>query len=221
MGETKGKVALLGGSGLAGRALIKEALYQGYTLRALAREKTDIPVVHSRLEVIEGSAADGESIAELLKGCSAVISTLGPSDKGKKHRDSYICSTATGHLIEHMSAAAITRYIFLSSASLVIPGDKRTNLFGLLTKYVGPLMLRDVVRDKKREYRLVAASDLNWTMVRCSSIREGDFQQSVQAHINKVPGGRVRTAELARFLVELLADTRFEKQSVFVASSGK
>lgn len=218
MASETGKLAILGGSGLTGVALINEALYQGYSVRALVRDPTSINISHRRLEIIEGNADDSAAIETLLQGCAAVISALGPTGRSKSAAKAMICSTATGHLIEKMGDAGITRYILVSAASLVMPADKRTNLFGLLTKYVGSLVLGDIIKDKKREYRLLAASDLNWTLVRCPSIKEGKFTNEVKVNRLTVPGGKVRNAELARFLVEQLVNTEFEHEGVFVAS---
>lgn len=218
MSDTSGKVAILGGSGLSGLALINEALYQGYTVRALVRDPAKLSVSHRRLELVEGNADDSDAIETLVQGCSAVISTLGPTGKNKAAAKAMICSTATGHLIEKMGASDLTRYILVSAASLVMPADKRTNLFGLITKYIGPLMLGDIIKDKKREYRLLAASDLNWTLVRCPSIKEGKYLNNVKVNRRTVPGGKVRTGELARFLVEQLVNTEFDREGIFVAS---
>ena len=219
MASESGKLAILGGSGLTGVALINEALYQGYSVRALVRDPTSLNISHRRLEIVEGNADDSEAIETLLKGCAAVISALGPTGRSKSAAKAMICSTATGHLIEKMGDIGITRYILVSAASLVMPADKRTNLFGLLTKYVGSLMLGDIIKDKKREYRLLAASDLNWTLVRCPSIKDGKFVSEVKVNRLTVPGGKVRNAELARFLVEQLISTEFEHEGVFVASA--
>lgn len=218
MTSDSGKVAILGGSGLSGVALINEALYQGYTVRALVRDPSKLSISHRRLELVEGSAEDSEAIEKLLTGCSAVLSTLGPTGKSKSAAKAMICSTATGHLIEKMGDIGITRYVLVSAASLVMPADKRTNLFGLITKYVGSIMLGDIIKDKKREYRLLAASDLNWTLVRCPSIKDGKFQNQVKVNRLTVPGGKVKTAELARFLVDQLINTEFEREGVFVSS---
>ncbi len=219
MASESGKLAILGGSGLTGIALINEALYQGYSVRALVRDPTSINISHRRLQIIEGNADDSKAIESLLEGCAAVISALGPTGRSKSAAKAMICSTATGHLIEKMGDVGITRYILVSAASLVMPADKRTNLFGLLTKYVGSLVLGDIIKDKKREYRLLAASDLNWTLVRCPSIKDGKFINEVKVNRLTVPGGKVRNAELARFLVEQLINTEFEHEGVFVASA--
>ncbi len=219
MSSESGKLAILGGSGLTGVALINEALYQGYSVRALVRDPSSLNISHRRLEIIAGNADDSEAIETLLQGCAAVVSALGPTGRSKSAAKAMICSTATGHLIEKMGDIGITRYILVSAASLVMPADKRTNLFGLVTKYVGSLMLGDIIKDKKREYRLLAASDLNWTLVRCPSIKEGKFINEVKVNRLTVPGGKVRNAELARFLIEQLVSTEFEHEGVFVASA--
>lgn len=219
MTDESGKVAILGGSGLTGVPLINEALSQGYTIRALVRDPSSLQLVHRRLEILEGDAADGNSIEEVIKGCSAVLSAIGPRAQGDKEADPMICSTSTGHLIEKMGDAGITRYVAVSAAGLVMPADKRTSVFGLLSKFIDPLVSGELIKDKKREYRLLAASDLNWTLIRCPKIKDGKYLNEVKVNTLTVPGGKVRTAELAKFIVEQLVETEFEREGVFVASA--
>ncbi len=218
MTDKLGKVAILGGTGLAGGPIINEALHQGYTVRALVRESSELQLTHRRLEVITGDAARGEDIEKLLQGCSAVLSAVGPAAQGDKDVDPQICSTATGHLIEKMSAANITRYILVSSAGLVMPADKRSGAYGLYSKFITPLLYGKLLKDKKREYRLLSASQLNWTIVRCPKIKQGKRLETLLANKITVPGGKVRTAELAQFIVAQLVESEFEREGVFVAS---
>jgi len=218
MTDKVGKVAILGGTGLAGGPLVNEALHQGYTVRALVRESSELPVTHRRLEIVKGDAARGEDIEELLQGCSAVLSAVGPAAQGDKNIDPQICSTATGNLIEKMGKAEITRYVLVSSAGLVLRDDRRTGVHGLYSKFITPLLYGKLLKDKKREFRLLAASQLNWTLVRCPTIKQGKRLEAIRVNRITVPGGKVRTAELAKFIVEQLEDTEFERQGVFVAS---
>lgn len=219
MTDKAGKVAILGGSGLTGGPLINEALQQGYTVRALARDPASLPVTHRRLEVVTGDATQGKDIETLLQGCSAVLSALGPTGQGDKGVVPRICSTATGNLIEKMGDAEITRYILVSSAGLVLPDDKRRGVHGLYSKFITPLLSRELLKDKKREYRLLAASQLNWTIVRCPKIKQGKRLQALMINTKTLPGGKVRAAELTKFMVEQLVETKYERQGVFVASA--
>lgn len=76
--EQKKKIAILGATGATGEAVVLEALRRGYCVHAMARKPSKLKIKDSALSVIESSADDLSVIVELLAGCFAVISTLGP-----------------------------------------------------------------------------------------------------------------------------------------------
>ena len=67
------KVAVIGGTGKAGKYLVKRLVSQGFKIKALTRnpgklEETEL------VEKVTGDVTDYESVYNLVNGCEAVIS---------------------------------------------------------------------------------------------------------------------------------------------------
>ncbi len=71
---------------MAGGHILREALIQGYDIRALARTPAKLDVVRDRIAIIQGDARDPVSIQELLTGSDVVLSALGPVRAGELAR---------------------------------------------------------------------------------------------------------------------------------------
>ena len=138
--ESKKKIAIIGATGVTGKAVVLEALRRGYSVQALARDRSKVDVNNPALKVIEGSADDLSVIVELLTGCSAVISTLGPGFD-KEIARKMVSTSATTNVIQAMKQLEIKRYVVMSGASVVMPGDRTTTLANMVTRFVFPFLL--------------------------------------------------------------------------------
>jgi putative NADH-flavin reductase len=72
-------VLMVGASRGIGYETVKLALKAGYSVRAMARSATSIPVRDPKLEKLDGDALDQHTIERALAGVDAVIQTLGVS----------------------------------------------------------------------------------------------------------------------------------------------
>ena len=101
-------IALTGGTGFVGGYVLREALGQGHSVRALTRREQAFS--HPRLEWVRGSL--GERDGELCAGADAVIHIAGLI-KAQKRADYF---AANADAVGEMSAAAgDTRFVLLSS----------------------------------------------------------------------------------------------------------
>lgn len=138
-------VALTGGTGFVGQALLDVFAKRGVTCRALARREME---PRGGVDWIEGSLSDQSALGRLVEGCSAVIHVAGvvnafdPSgfEKGNV--------AGTRHMVQAAQDADISRFVFVSSLSAREPG---------LSRYGA---------SKKRAEDIVVDSALNWTIVR-------------------------------------------------------
>ncbi len=69
------KVAVLGASGRAGSEIVKELAARGHEVLAIARNPDGIPVAEG-ISAKAGDASNAGALAELINGCSVVISAL-------------------------------------------------------------------------------------------------------------------------------------------------
>ncbi|MEO6092370.1 MAG: NAD(P)-dependent oxidoreductase [Novosphingobium sp.] len=186
-------IALTGGTGFVGRALIERARGGGMQVRALARSPQEpLPGV----EWIAGDLADPPALARLAEGASAIIHVAGvvrAQDLAEFETGNFRGTLA---LIEAALAEGVPRLVAVSSLAAREP---ELSAYGA---------------SKARAERLVRASALDWTIVRPPAIYgPGDremFELFRAAKWGVVPvpaGGRaslLHVDDLARLLLALL-----------------
>ena len=209
-------IALIGATGMAGRDILQRALEQGYPVKVLARTPEKLASLDSRIEIVQGTARDPEAIARLVGGADVVITALGPGNSdGDAAR--MISTTATDNVIHAMKTAGVSRYIIVSGAAVVVPGDQR-NLTGWWMRQLVRLRLGDVLADKQAEYALVAGSDLDWTLVRCPLIDSEPYVNSPRASLLTPDSFHLRAGELADFIIREIETPTFLKRAPFLYS---
>jgi putative NADH-flavin reductase len=206
------KIAVLGGTGKAGKYVVKELIRRGYHVRALVRDPGKMDQLYPSLEVIRGDACDYDSVFNLVLQCDAVISTLGPS---KKQPDT--CSVAAGHIIKATNATNNLRYIEVAGLGINAPGDRK----GLTTRILVSVMrlfAASVIDDRQKDYQLLKNSNIMWTIVRCPMIKLTDTSGEVKISLEDSPGHHISAADLARFLSDQVNSDQFIHKAPFVAN---
>lgn len=140
-----GTIALTGATGFVGQAMLDEADIQGIAIRALTRrEQKPRPGV----EWVRGDLSDRDALAALMAGADAAIHVAGvvnaPDAAGFEAGN----VTGTLNLVEAAKAAGIARLVHVSSLAAREPA------------------LSDYGASKHRAETIVAASGLDWTIVR-------------------------------------------------------
>lgn len=188
------RIALTGGTGFVGGAVIAAALAAGHEVVALARRE---PPPAPGVEWISGDLADAAALARLCAGADAVIHVAGvvntpdPAEfvRGNVEGTRAVLAAAEG--------AGVARFIAVSSLSAREPA---------LSRYGA---------SKRTAEDLVRASALDWTVVRPPSVygpRDVDnfelLRAAARLGIVPVPArGRVsliHVDDLARLLVALI-----------------
>ncbi|MDE8650412.1 NAD-dependent epimerase/dehydratase family protein [Novosphingobium album (ex Liu et al. 2023)] len=142
-------IALTGGTGFVGKALIDRVLASGRRLSALARQPQE---PREGVAWVPGDLADPQALAALVRGCAVVIHVAGVVNAPDPHGFEQGNVTGTMNLIEAVLAEGVRRFIFVSSLSAREPG---------LSAYGA---------SKARAEKLVTASGLDWTIVRPPAI---------------------------------------------------
>jgi putative NADH-flavin reductase len=203
-------IALLGGTGMAGGYILREALVQGYAVRVLTRSADKLAYLGNRVTVIEGDARDPRTIDTLLSGSDVVISAIGPRRNSQDARDK-LTSTVSGHIADAMPEHDIDRYIIVTGAAVNLPGDRR-NFQGWLMRQLARLRYPALVADRQQEYQVLRDSGVDWTLVRCPIIDSAGFEQPAEISFVKPSSFTLRAGELAQFIVELIGSDRYLQQ---------
>lgn len=108
-------VAVTGGNGFTGYALVKQLLIEGYKVNTLARRPKEVPK-HPHLQVIEGDICDTNALSRLVEGVDAVIHIAamfrseGPYDEFYK-----VNVKGTEELLRLSKEAGVRRFVYCST----------------------------------------------------------------------------------------------------------
>jgi len=201
---------------MVGRFLIQESLARGYDIRALARTPAKLEEFRDRITVVQGDALNPETIREVLQTSDVVISALGPV-KADGDAARFVSTTVTGNVVREMEVQAISQYLVVSGAAVVMPDDER-NLLGWWIRALAKIGLNDTLQDKQAEYNLLAASSADWMLARCPLIDPEPFIYSPLVSLETPPAFRLRAAELARFMLDQIDSRQYVRQGPFLGS---
>ena len=185
------KVAVTGGTGYAGPAVVEEMLRAGHDVTVLEHKRRVPLAPHPRLRRAKGDVADPGSLRAAFEGQDAVAHLVAIIRADKKRGVTFerVHTEGTRHVVEAARAAGVKRFLLMSANGV----DS-----GLRTPYF----------DTKLEMeRLVKAGGFDWTIFRPSYIagdRDGGFDAQFADIIDKAPalpsfgGGRFEIQPVAR-----------------------
>jgi methylmalonyl-CoA mutase cobalamin-binding subunit len=168
------RIALFGGTGKAGSAILEEALTQGHQVRALVRNPSNIR--RPGLEVVQGGFADTAALDHALEGAEVAITAIGITSKA---RPTLLEDSVTA-IRAGMRRAGVGRLIVVQGAHLPFPGDPR-NPGLLLLKAILGVVMRPVVLDGHRLVTLLQADDCDWTVIRMPPLKVAPATGAMEA----------------------------------------
>lgn len=200
------RVLIVGATGGTGRALVTQALERGHIVTALARNPAALPIEHPHLRVLAGNVLDYISIDNAMRGQNAVLSALGHKCYFGPTR---ILSEGTRNLVGAMERHGARPFICETSLGI---GDSAGRMGLYYTLFVIPVVLPFYFWDKTRQERLVAASDLDWVIVRPGVLTNG-AKRGRYRHGARVGSFlwtvRVSRADVADFMLNQLTDNAY------------
>lgn len=208
-------IAVVGGTGKAGKYLVKELLTREYNMRLLVRNPQHLQVTDPLIEVVYGDVKDYETVKKLINGCNAVISTLG---MGQPQSEPSIFSQATRNIIRAMKENRVNRYIVITGLNVDTPSDNK----GAKTKFATEWMYKNYplsTADKQTEYTVLSESDIDWTLIRLPMIELSDAKSSIDVSFEDCRGEKICAADLADFLIAQLSDDKYIKRAPFITCS--
>lgn len=154
------RLLILGATGGTGRQLIAQALERGYTVTAFVRDPSKMKVEHPQLKVLQGNVLDFASVEAAVRDQEVVISALGHK---RFFYPTRILSQGTRNLLRAMETHSVPRLVCATSLGI----GNSAGLMGLYyTLFVVPVVLPFYFWDKTRQEKLIAASNLEWVIVR-------------------------------------------------------
>lgn len=203
-------IAITGATGFVGQAVLDEAARQGIEVRALARSRQK---PRKGVEWIAGDLGNKAALARLVKGAEAVIHIAGvvnaPDPAGFEAGN----VTGTLALVEAAVRTGVPRFVHVSSLSAREP---KLSAYGA---------------SKRRGEKMVAASGLDWTIVRPPAIygpRDTEmfelFRMAKWGVVAVPEEGRasmIHVADLARLLFALVPTGEDVTHRIFEPDDGR
>ncbi len=200
------RILIIGATGGTGRQLLVRALEQGYVVRALVRDPDKLSVEHPHLTVVHGDVLDYSAVEKAVRGQDAVISALGHKRFFVLTR---ILSEGTRNVLRAMETHSVRRIVCETSLGI---GDSVGRMGLYYSLLVIPFILPLYFWDKTRQERLIAASKLEWVIVR-PAVLTNAIARGVSHHGRKVGSFlwtvRIARADVADFMLKQLVNDSY------------
>ncbi|HEX8640401.1 MAG TPA: NAD-dependent epimerase/dehydratase family protein [Allosphingosinicella sp.] len=186
-------LAVTGGTGFVGSHLLKAAAAGGYEVRALTRGWRP---PEEGIDWVDGALDRTDSLAKLVEGADAVIHIAGLINAPTRAAFEAVNVGGTANMIDAARRARVRRFVHISSLAAREPE------------------LSDYGRSKAKSERLVAASGLDWTIIRPPAVYgPGDretfelFRMARRGLVALPPKGRfsvLHVGDLCRLILTVL-----------------
>lgn len=211
-GERCLRLLVLGAGGRTGRLVVKQALGHGHDVTAFVRDPARLGISNERLTVVVGDATQAGDVQAALAGRDAVVSTLGSGGERPVH----VYSDGIANTIRGMTARGMTRLVALSAVGVGTDGSGLPFAQRALRKLPS---MRAICEDMERMEGDIMLSDLDWTIVRASSLTDGRFTGVYRVVEGPVvpKGSQIARADVAAFLLKCAEGERYLRRAVAVA----
>ncbi len=203
------KLAVFGASGKTGILIVYQALNQGHTVTAFAREPSKVTIQHKNLRIVQGDIQEMDKIKLAVAGQDAILCALGVD----KNRPNTILSDGTKNILEAMESTGVKRFICMSSAGIL--GNDSGFWFG---KIFMPLFLRHVFEDKKRQARVIQESNADWVIIRPTGLTDAPKTNTYKINPGIPTSRSIPRADVADFMLKLLTNKKYDGQMPAISS---
>ncbi|MEU4840002.1 NAD(P)-dependent oxidoreductase [Nocardia testacea] len=196
------RIVIFGANGPTGRLLTDQALESGHDIVAFTRRPGEFPVVHDRLTTLGGDVYDPAAVERAVSGADAVLSTLGVPFT-RKPITTY--SAGVANIVTAMNRHGVRRIAVVSSSAVdPHPYADAGFLFNrVLQPFITGVLGRTLYADMRAMEALLAASDLEWTIVRPSGLFDLPHRTDYTMAEGRAEGRFTARSDLAACLLRL------------------
>ena len=204
--ENPTRVLIVGATGGTGRQLVEQALERGYAVTALVRHPSTLRAEHPRLRVMRGDVLDYPSVEAAMQTQEVVLCALGHK---RFFRPTRILSEGTRNILGAMETHGVRRLVCETALGI---GDSAGRMGLSYTFFVIPFILPFYFWDKTRQERLIAASRVQWVIVRPGALTDG-AKRNRYTHGQRVGSvvktERISRADVADFMLNQMTDNTY------------
>src|SRR5215207_418840 len=184
-------VLIAGGHGQVARRLIRLLARDGHTARGLIRNPDHAADVEADGGVPVLCDLEREDVAPHVRGADAIVFAAGAGPGSGAERKRTVDLGAAVECVEAAEAAGVARFVIVSSIGAHAPE-------------AGPEAMRPYLRAKAEADARVAASTLDWTIVRPGGLRDDPGTGLVDVSTELGRSGPVPRDDVALVLAETL-----------------
>lgn len=209
------QITILGATGQVGKAVLAEALKQGYQVKVLVRSPEKLGDLKEKVSIIKGNLLDRSSVEKVLQGSNAVINAAG----GVKEPEQFNKFQKIAEILtENMNAQGITRLINISGAVTNLP-DEELEFKRKFMKIFVSLFFKQMKEAQEAFLPVIIKNkNIKWTFVRAAMISKNAGTGKVLADDKKMPGTKIMLEDLGKFMVDQIKSTEWINKAPLVAS---
>jgi len=188
------KVFIVGGSGHVGRHLAKQLVARGHEAWSMHRDPAQAetlqklganPVLGDLIEL------DVHALADLMRGCDAVVFSAGAGGKGGKEMTNAIDGKGLELSVDAAQHAGIQRFLLVSAFPEASRGKNVSETF------------ENYMAVKKQADVHLSATDLDWVILRPGVLLDEAGTQQVHTGL-AIPYGEIPREDVAATLLEII-----------------
>lgn len=211
------KLLILGATGGTGAQLLTQALDARHDVTVVVRDPNKMPVSdHAPPAIITADVLRPQTWKDAVAGHDAVLSCLGSTDR---RHPTTVYSQGTTNIIDAMRHGEVRRLLCLSSAGLEIPPETPLPQ-RLVTRLVIQRLYRHGYADMTAMERIVAASCIDWTIIRPPMLTNGPLTERYRAAANQhLPNPKpISRTTLAHYMLTHIEDQDTWQKTVEVSA---
>jgi len=214
-------IVIFGATGATGRCLVEQALSQGYTVTAFARNPLALTSRHEHLSMVKGDVFHPASVEEAVANQEAVLCAIGGHDRlrvalSRHPRQLGLCTVGTRNILDAMKKYNVSRFICLSAWGV---GESKNRLPFVFKHIILPLLMKEEYEDKEAQEQLIRQSNLDWTIVRpvrlTNGPRTGRYRMNAMLEFSSQSS--ISRADVADCMLKQLTDSTFRQQCLEVS----
>lgn len=205
------QIVPFGATGRIGSATLQQALSAGHQVAILVWDLDRLQFRHERPRVLEGDARSMPEVLEVAAGARAAISALGP--RRNTPEDAHADLQAVRTVLE---ATGVRRIVAVLGAAVDAPSDRR-GAPDQIADWLVRRFARWIYEAKRQEFDLLRKRGLDRTAVRLPLVVPGPPTRTHEVRLERPPRPRIRTGDLAEFLVREVEEGGYVRQAPIVA----
>jgi uncharacterized protein YbjT (DUF2867 family) len=214
MADTKKIVVVAGATGRAGSLIVKEALKQGYRVRALivpAVDPPDLPgLKEPGVELAEGSLESVASLEKVMEGADYMISAIGSKKPFSSRENDKVDNIGNQNLVRAAKAKGLKHVVVISSIGV---GNSRNAVMWLYRVAMGP-----VLNAKEKSENFIRSCGIGYTIIRPGGYSSDPLPDDIAFGEGGKITGRITREQIARVCIDALTNPAMKNRTLEVVN---